>query len=87
MAEIDHAGVFPFSDVVETWQKKIVLWASGIGIVYSPSVTIENGGFFFNENITPTQFYPNRDATRAEVFSFARKAHAYHKLMSGEVSI
>jgi S-layer homology domain len=80
--------IFPYSDVVpSSWQANIIVYAAGIGIINNPNIISQADWFQVSDNVVPIKFYPNRDATRAEVFAFAKKAHAYHKLMSGEVMI
>jgi len=59
----------------------MVFYAGLIKIIANPNVDKLPG------DIKPFYFYPNRDATRAEVFGFARNILEYKIMMSGEVSL
>jgi hypothetical protein len=80
-------AVFPYSDVLVGWQSDIILYAAGIWIVKNPNIIPLSEGFQIVENVVPIKFYPNQNATRAEVFGFAKNILEYKATMSGEVTL
>ena len=65
--------IFPYSDVdISSWQSDVTLYAAGLWIITNPNVIPLSEWFKMVENIKPIKFYPNRLATRAEVFGFAK---------------
>lgn len=62
--------IFPYSDVSESWQRDMVLWAANLKIIINPNIISWDDGFWLIDKVAPIPFYPNRSATRAEVFAF-----------------
>ncbi len=73
------------SDTQIQWQAEVFNVGYSLNIVNKSSLKTEPlvgemGGMKF-------YFYPNRDATRAEVFGFAKNILEYKATMSGEVTL
>lgn len=77
-------GPLWFKDVTVEWQKKLLYDIACIGQFRKiPWIKSDSTSGDLNLNY----IYPNRDATRAEVFGFAKNILEYKAMMSGEVNI
>lgn len=65
-----------------SWQSNLLRIAESLKLVDFVKKPNNTGMWGLN-----MYFYPNRDATRAEVFGFAKNILEYKAMMSGEVSI
>lgn len=77
-------GPLWFKDVTAEWQKKLLYDIACIGQFRKiPWIKSDST----SDDLNLHYVYPNRDATRAEVFGFAKNILEYKIMMSGEVSI